>query len=102
MHRLHGVEHAFGVLDLPDQVQGPLPRHEPASLQEELAVARILAGAQPEHQIAERRVVAQVVFELLEQMLAEPRSRAAVEVRLEHAEQQVRKPVVFDDEALVL
>ena len=48
------------------------------------------------------RVVAQVLFELLEQMLAERRPHAVVEVRLDRVEQQVRKPVVFDDEALVL
>src|SRR6185436_8003235 len=100
MHRLHCVEHAFGWLDFPVQVQHTFPWHEPSSLQVELAVAGIHTCAQPEQKVAKRVVLAQMPLELLEQMLAESRPDSVIEVCLDCAEEYIREAVVFHDETL--
>jgi hypothetical protein len=73
MHFLHGLQHSLGLIRLPDQIQYLFPRHKPSTLQPQPAISRIHSGAQPQHNIAQQIIVAQMFFEFLKKMLAERR-----------------------------
>src|SRR5262245_15593187 len=85
----------------PVQIEDTLPGPEPGAPQMELPVAGVLTGAKPDHHVSQRRVLAKIFLEALQEAPSGGCSQAPLGVSLHRSEQEVGKAVVLDDETLV-
>ena len=102
VHVQDGLEHALGVLRIPFEIQISHPRQEQAPLQRQLAVAGIHSRAQPHHHVAQVRIGAHMLLDLLQQRTPKPRRSPARQAGAQRIQDQIREPVILDDEPLAV